>query len=166
MGREILFSQDTGFPLFLPDRLRFTRFLSVGLLGKRPEPKTCRWCWAPIASPRRSWCSNECVEQYLIRSSAQIVTNRLSKRDNGICAICGRDSLKIARDANWRGVWAYSSWQSDHIVPVVEGGGCCGLSNYRTLCTECHLAETAQLRKRLAVTRNPQTQITFTERSA
>jgi 5-methylcytosine-specific restriction endonuclease McrA len=43
-----------------------------------------------------------------------------------------------------------SDWQADHIVPVVEGGGECDLSNMRTLCTQCHKRETAALRKRLA----------------
>ena len=29
-------------------------------------------------------------------------------------------------------------WQADHIIPVAEGGGLCGLENMRTLCTFCH----------------------------
>lgn len=41
-------------------------------------------------------------------------------------------------------------WEMDHVVPVVEGGGSCGLDNYRTLCWACHNRETAALRKRLA----------------
>jgi hypothetical protein len=40
-------------------------------------------------------------------------------------------------------------WQADHIVPVAEGGGLCGIENLRTLCTVCHLRETADLKKRL-----------------
>ncbi len=40
-------------------------------------------------------------------------------------------------------------WQADHIVPVAEGGGECGLDNMRTLCTPCHKAATRALRKRL-----------------
>ena len=40
-------------------------------------------------------------------------------------------------------------WDADHIKPVSEGGGECGLDNYRTLCCRCHKAETAELRKRL-----------------
>jgi 5-methylcytosine-specific restriction endonuclease McrA len=39
-------------------------------------------------------------------------------------------------------------WESDHIVPVVEGGGECGLEGLRTLCWRCHRAETAALAKR------------------
>lgn len=44
-------------------------------------------------------------------------------------------------------------WEADHIVPVIEGGGCCGLQNYRTLCQLCHKAETAALAKRRAEAR-------------
>jgi len=41
-------------------------------------------------------------------------------------------------------------WEADHIVPVVEGGGECGIDNYRTLCIACHRAETAKLAARRA----------------
>ncbi len=36
-------------------------------------------------------------------------------------------------------------WQADHVVPVSEGGGLCGLDNMRTLCVLCHGEQTAQL---------------------
>lgn len=39
-------------------------------------------------------------------------------------------------------------WEMDHTVPVVEGGGSCGLDNLRTLCWRCHKSVTAELRKR------------------
>ena len=29
-------------------------------------------------------------------------------------------------------------WDADHIIPVKNGGGCCGLDNLRTLCIPCH----------------------------
>ena len=54
-------------------------------------------------------------------------------------------SLREARDL--------SAWEADHIVPVVEGGGLCGLDNYRTLCLACHKEETAKLTRRLAARR-------------
>lgn len=41
-------------------------------------------------------------------------------------------------------------WEADHIVPVVEGGGGCGLENYRTLCRGCHNKQTAALARRRA----------------
>ena len=48
-----------------------------------------------------------------------------------------------------------SLWESDHIVPVVEGGGHGHggddpLANRRTLCQPCHKAASRELRKRLA----------------
>lgn len=43
-----------------------------------------------------------------------------------------------------------SLWDADHIVPVVEGGGGCGLDNYRTLCVLCHRGETTELASRRA----------------
>lgn len=43
-----------------------------------------------------------------------------------------------------------SWWEADHIVPVVDGGGQCGIENYRTLCIRCHRKVTRELRARLA----------------
>ena len=45
------------------------------------------------------------------------------------------------------------TWEADHIIPVVEGGGLCGLQNYRTLCLACHRKETAALARRRAEAR-------------
>ena len=39
-------------------------------------------------------------------------------------------------------------WDMDHITPVSEGGGSCGLENLRTLCLACHRHETRELRQR------------------
>lgn len=50
-----------------------------------------------------------------------------------------------------------SLWDADHIVPVVEGGGGCGLLNYRTLCVTCHRGETTLLAARRAERRRAPT---------
>lgn len=42
------------------------------------------------------------------------------------------------------------TWEADHIVPVIEGGGQCDLDNYRTLCLPCHRRVTAELARRRA----------------
>ena len=76
----------------------------------------------------------------------------------------GRDlEILLAILALWAGHdlrdwnhWPYSAparlkhslWQADHITPVVEGGGGCGLDNYRTLCLRCHKGATAGLAHR------------------
>lgn len=56
-----------------------------------------------------------------------------------------RDGWKLSRRTSW--------WEADHILPVAEGGGQCGIENYRTLCVRCHAKETAALRRRLAEAR-------------
>ncbi len=35
-----------------------------------------------------------------------------------------------------------SWWEADHIIEVRDGGGCCGLENYQTLCVPCHKSKT------------------------
>ncbi len=42
-----------------------------------------------------------------------------------------------------------TAWEMDHIVPVIEGGGGCGLENLRTLCIPCHRSVTRELKRRL-----------------
>jgi 5-methylcytosine-specific restriction endonuclease McrA len=80
------------------------------------------------------------VEEWRIRTDPSFVRKKVFARDRGVCAICMVDTtIKYGID-----------WQADHIVPVVEGGGECGIDNYRTLCTPCHKAVTAELRRRLA----------------
>lgn len=44
-------------------------------------------------------------------------------------------------------------WEMDHVTPVIEGGGDCGLDNLRTLCWSCHRQETAALAARRASAR-------------
>ena len=48
----------------------------------------------------------------------------------------------------------FQFWEADHIKAVAEGGGECGLENYRTLCTPCHRSVTKKLRIRLNKQRN------------
>src|SRR5690348_4241457 len=49
-----------------------------------------------------------------------------------------------ASDRKARKAWraARPRWEADHIVPVADGGGECGLDNYRLLCRACHLQVT------------------------
>ncbi|MDP2998030.1 MAG: HNH endonuclease signature motif containing protein [Bryobacterales bacterium] len=92
-------------------------------------------------------------------------------RDKGICAECG-----IEAEAEWKRIqslrgkrrwqvlteWRLQGrkrrdlWDADHIIPVVEGGGECDLSNIRTLCLKCHRRATAELRDHLRARRRAQ----------
>lgn len=110
----------------------------------------CLECQGDISEKRRStFCGKVCAESFRIKTSGVAVRIALLKRDNGICAGCGKDVFEgssMPRKARGSG----HLWQADHIIPVVEGGGACGLNNYRTLCTACHKSETAALRARMA----------------
>lgn len=57
--------------------------------------------------------------------------------------------------------WGGHLWEADHVVPVVEGGGGCGLDNYRTLCLPCHKEETAALLRRRINERTGQLTLTL-----
>src|SRR5918993_846044 len=114
------------------------------------EP-VCRWCKGPVIRPRRTFCSDPCVHEWKIRSSPWYVRREVKKRDKGICKLCGFNVVKAHRewtrskppasDRAARKVWraARPKGEADHIVPVADGGGDCGLANVRTVrhCRAC-----------------------------
>ena len=118
----------------------------------------CRWCKAPVKAPRRTFCGDECVHQWKIRSSPWYVRKQIKKRDKGTCQLCGFNVVKAHRewtrakpskgDRAARKAWraARPRWEADHIVPVADGGGECGLDNYRLLCRRCHVSVTSSWR--------------------
>jgi 5-methylcytosine-specific restriction protein A len=132
----------------------------------------CRYCGGLVVAPRRTWCSDLCVEAAKIECGwTSVIRKALWDRDNGICARCELDVKTLpgrsTLSGRWRwrcaGEWdelrgrgfdpAASAWEADHVIPVVEGGGGCGLDGYRTLCRPCHVLVTAELRARLAKAR-------------
>lgn len=127
----------------------------------------CRWCQLEVPAGRRTFCSNYCVHEWKLRSNPGYLRECVLARDRGICAACGIDTLaeyvrlkRMRRDKRELAIEAWglktlarrSLWDADHIVPVVEGGGECDLSNLRTLCLRCHRGATAALRLRLRAT--------------
>jgi 5-methylcytosine-specific restriction endonuclease McrA len=134
---------------------------------------TCTLCGKPAGPGRRYWCSQRCVDEFSIRRSGTRLRAAVYDRDHGVCARCGLDTdgmrkalelhrfdaasrhrqrvVAAAGFSDWR-----SWWDADHIVPVVEGGGSCGLENVRTLCVPCHRAVTAELAARRAGPRTQQ----------
>lgn len=162
----------------------------------------CRWCGVLVPRGRQTWCSQACVDDYRMRSDPGWFRRQILKRDQGICVLCGTDTLAVERayeaakrsldeermrrwswaahpsDGPWcreaeewatreRGLlrararaigyctWRHT-WEADHVLPVVEGGGECGLEGYRTLCLACHRRETAALARRRAQSRRRQ----------
>ncbi len=124
----------------------------------------CRWCNLEVPKGRLTFCSEFCVAEWKLRSNPGYLREMLFERDKGMCAVCTTDCraallhLKKLRGAAAAKAWMewglkrnsrQSLWDADHIVPVVEGGGECDLSNIRTLCLKCHRAATTALRARL-----------------
>src|SRR5260370_32757217 len=123
----------------------------------------CRWCNLEVPQRRRTFCSRYCVHEHRLRSDPGYLRAQVYERDKGICASCGCDT-EMLRRVLWRALrrlgrkrlsrsWLEildalgvsagrlfgrsSLWDADHIVPVVEGGGQCDLSNIRTLFNGC-----------------------------
>jgi hypothetical protein len=114
-----------------------------------------------------------CVHEHLIRTQGDYARLCCWGRDRGVCQACGLDTDALAdrlcrllmdsgRDAYRAEVQrlgfrdGYCLWQADHIVPVCEGGGSCGLEGLRTLCWPCHKQVTALLKAKLARERKEQ----------
>ena len=144
-----------------------------GKVEKGPNGRgLCRECNVEVPKGRRTFCSDACVHEWSMRTNPGYVRQQVFKRDKGVCAMCGLDTERWAgeRRREWdrikreKDVDAYRTfrennalffsrttyWDADHIVPVVEGGGLCGLENYRTLCIPCHKQVTRELAGRRA----------------
>jgi len=107
------------------------------------------------------------VHEYSIRANAGYARTQVYRRDRGKCCLCGLDCSKLSGRLRklpyqcrrtylailgLRG-WRSTLWEVDHTIPVVEGGGSCGLDNLRTLCIFCHRKETKKLAARRAIWR-------------
>lgn len=136
-------------------------FVSARDLPRGPNGRAlCRWCGKECPPGNgRTFCSGKratfdratgairepgegCVHEHCLRSQPGYARKLVWARDQGKCGRCGTVCENIG-----------SAWQADHVLPVVEGGGGCGLENLRTLCTGCHKDETAALARRRAEAR-------------
>jgi hypothetical protein len=159
-------------------KYRFRRFINSRMLPK-PEKGKCKWCGEKA---KRVYCGKSCRQEAYVRFG--YVDGYLFERDKGVCIKCGIDChwLKLelrkikqiwrkyryysladlARDFGpWGTDFCRRLWEADHIIPVCEGGGCCGLENYQTLCLKCHKEETAYLAKKRARAKRPIQEMLF-----
>ncbi|GEM49159.1 HNH endonuclease [Deinococcus cellulosilyticus] len=54
--------------------------------------RLCRLCSTPLSGRRRSWCSQDCQDHWLIRSMPSFARKKVFERDRGVCAECGVDA--------------------------------------------------------------------------
>ena len=137
------------------------KYIPAKLLPKDENGFTCcRWCGKGVKPPRRTMCSPECVHELQLRTNGRYLRDCVYQRDKGICQICNIDTKKIAKTVLqlktkekedflkyhnislkrkiWKRKHGGGLWDADHIIPVKNGGGMCGLDNIRTLCIKCH----------------------------
>lgn len=139
------------------------------ILGK------CAYCGVPIVGRRKKWCGKTCgyqafTEVMARRGNSKALRELALERDNGICAKCGVDSLKLYRILSAAEGVAYwddarlhpnrphfillkdlvqklgyglvqTLWQADHIIEVRHGGSH-EMDNIQTLCIKCHKLKT------------------------
>lgn len=147
-----------------------SRTITGGWVDRKTMPRgqngrgLCRWCTLEVPARRFTFCSDYCVHEWKLRSQPGYLREHIFKRDRGVCAHCGVDTIRehrklkrsrgSARETLMRH-WGLktrvrkSLWDADHILPVAEGGGECDLDNIRTLCLRCHRSVTMQLRERI-----------------
>ncbi|XP_048590078.1 DNA annealing helicase and endonuclease ZRANB3-like isoform X2 [Nematostella vectensis] len=122
------------------------------------------------------FCSYDCKQDYQIRVSGTSVRRNLFEAEHGVCQLCRLDahalfqSVKAIPKKERRAFLETSQykdlppvnlnrmilepkegmfWEADHIQAVAEGGGECGMDNFRTLCIPCHRRVTADLLSKL-----------------
>ena len=128
----------------------------------------CTWCDKPVPTGSRVYCSAACSDEVYVRCHPSTARYLVRKRDKKICVACGLDTKTLARGKHkdktrdeYRAMvgelgfpifpWGrYSFWDMDHVIPVTEGGGMCGLEGLQTLCVPCHKKETKELAGRRA----------------
>ena len=57
----------------------------------------CRFCGGLVPPPRRTFCSNICIDEWVLRTDTAHARKRVWERDHGVCARCGRDTVADAR---------------------------------------------------------------------
>lgn len=146
-------------------RTKYVRKLPKGPSGRF----MCRaGCSKEVKPPRRTFCSEECVHNYRLRSDTSYLRHCTFERDAGVCCKCQTDTVikkqecrkeyLFAKDKakvqelwiskGWPKSLSISWWNADHIVEVCNGGGECDLSNIQTLCVPCHKAKTKAMKRK------------------
>lgn len=59
--------------------------------------KLCRQCQTETKPPRRTFCSDACVDAWRLASDAAFLRHNVHERDKGICAVCRLDTDKLRR---------------------------------------------------------------------
>jgi len=72
----------------------------------------CRRCREPVPRGRKTFCGAACVHEWKIRTNPTYAADCVERRDQGVCAICGVDTVELYR---WRR-YCLSGYRSEGIV--------------------------------------------------
>lgn len=83
-------------------------------LKRAKKEGLCRWCGLDVkrlSTKRRTFCSDECVHEFLLRSDAGYARKEVYKRDKGVCSQCGLNCSKWYADfKRWLRMMPLSVW--------------------------------------------------------
>ena len=113
-------------------RKRYQKGMVLNDLFPQIDGECACGCGLSIIGRKKKWSSDLCRDSSfrkfaVVKGDLKVIREELFKVDKGACRCCG--SITI-------------DWEADHIKPVSKGGGGCDLSNYQTLCKECHKEKT------------------------
>ncbi len=148
---------------------RRTRRASVSKAPRGPNgEKLCRNCLGQLPKLRLHTCSKECSWAWQCKTHPRYLRLAIERRDKGICALCGLDTVALKREykefcAILKAAWKLAPlnpktweekhpWLQRHGIPYSREPGRwwvsdlftpvievgCELDGYRTLCIPCH----------------------------
>ncbi len=71
----------------------------AGKLARGPNGRAlCRECRTEVPRGRRTFCGDPCVDRWKWRTDPGFVRRKVFERDQGICSLCGRDTIAWATE--------------------------------------------------------------------
>lgn len=80
----------------------------------------CRWCRKPVAPPRKTWCSQFCVDEYLSRAQWPVMRLKIIERDK-VCQVCGGCSWDKSLGNQYRIRTAFTLPDDQQAAGHIEG---------------------------------------------
>ena len=124
--------QNDKFDSLINPNQRYQPILTLEHLFPKKNGVCACGCGKALTGRKTKWAAPECSDRSyikfaILKGDNGIIRKQIFLRDKGFCRECG------VYDENW---------EVDHIIPVFLGGGACDLSNFQTLCPDCHRIKT------------------------
>lgn len=100
-------------------------------------------CERELTGRQKRWATEKCADYplqiyFILSGRVEQIRKYIWHYQYGHCTMCGDkfNSGHLSCEVH--------EYELDHIVPVHKGGGCCWLSNYQLIHTDCHKQKTKQ----------------------